>query len=200
LDKLKLDIGPIPTFDFVNFVLGNKDANLIRDFQRKFNLKNARSLLQVFNFLPWLQFCLSKFKENAIYIIKSTKWRRDSEATVKRLVTKFSEPWFKKISRRNAQLLKRNDKTISEQMKRPVGVTNQLVILHNAVIEPQVIRSDEIEKISFGLKQSIFDCFKRSTIFDRTAAHFLKLVRSLEAGVLNPRSSCQCTSRWPKSF
>jgi hypothetical protein len=69
LDKLKLDIGPIPTFDFVNLVLRNKNANLIQDFQRKFNLKNALSLLHVINFLRCPQFCLSKFKENAIYNI-----------------------------------------------------------------------------------------------------------------------------------
>jgi hypothetical protein len=105
---------------------------------------------------------------------------------VKRLVTKFSEPWFKKISRRNVQLLKRSDKTIPEQIHRPVAVTNQLVNLHNSVTKTQDIRSDEIEKISFGLKQRMFDCFQRSTIFDVTAAHFLKLVRSLEPGVLYP--------------
>jgi hypothetical protein len=51
------------------------------------------------------------------------------------------------------------------------------------VTEPQVNIGDEIEKISFGLKQSMFDCFKRSTVFRETAAHFLKLVRSLEPGV-----------------
>jgi hypothetical protein len=52
--------------------------------------------------------------------------------------------------------------------------------------KPQVIMSDEVEEISFKLKQSMFDCFKRSTIFERTTEHFGKLVRSLELGGSSP--------------
>jgi hypothetical protein len=51
--------------------------------------------------------------------------------------------------------------------------------------KPQVFICEEIDKVSFSLEKSMFDCFKRSTILERTTTHFKNLVRSLEL-----RTSC----------
>jgi hypothetical protein len=121
LNKLKSEIGPINTFDFVDLVLHNNDINLIQDFQKKFNLKSDPSLLHVFNFLRCREFDYSTFTENAIYLVKMNKCRKNSQATVNKLVSKFSIPWLKKISPHNAKLLERSNNSIPERMKRPVG-------------------------------------------------------------------------------
>jgi hypothetical protein len=49
---------------------------------------------------------MSKLDENAIDSIKMNKWRKNSQTTVKKLVTKFSIPWFQKISRPELNFLK----------------------------------------------------------------------------------------------
>jgi hypothetical protein len=187
LEKLKTEIGPDLTVSFINLALHSIDNKFVENFQSKNKVLNAGSLLRVFNFLRFPLFNFSDFKNQAADLIKSLKWRIISCKIVKKFVRRFYKPRVKKISRlKNILTEEENGNSVPNQMDRPVEVTNRFNNFKNNSTKPQVFICEEIDIVSFSLEKSMFDCFKRATILERTTTHLKNLVRSLELGTFCP--------------